>query len=188
MMHRSGEFRAFLIVDHSSPPGDHCRYTACSEVEMDQQTGFRQYQRRIADRQGPVRFKFQWSLRAMLILACGFALGLFQLTYESAETEIAYTAYVDVSGRTVTPSDVQSRGPSQVYNLDPRSFTGVHVGWPFPYVQFGSSNGITYDGEFNDYNWVNGWAVGLNLSITMVATCLAFVANSMLENHANSAV
>ena len=32
MMHRRGEFRAFLIVDHSSPPGDHCRYTAGKKV------------------------------------------------------------------------------------------------------------------------------------------------------------
>ena len=124
---------------------------------------------------------FQISLAVWLILASGLALSIWQLTLESEETDLTYTALIDVSGRTVTRSQVESRGPGKSYNMDPRTFRGKRVGWPLAYSQFGCHNGVRYNGLFDDYNSTNWLAVCGDLLVAMAATVFLLIANAMFK-------
>ena len=131
---------------------------------------------------------FQISLRAWLILVFGLSLGIWQLTYESAETELSYVALTDVSGRTVTPAKVKLRAPGALYNLDPRTFKGKRVGWPMAYSQFGCHDGIRYNGLFDHYNSTNWVAVSVNLVVAVTATTILLAVNAVIERRKSNRV
>ena len=131
---------------------------------------------------------FKISLRAWLILVFGLSLGIWQLTYESAETELSYVALIDVSGRTATPAKVKLMAPGAVYNLDPRTFKGKRVGWPMAYSQFGCHDGIRYNGLFDHYNSTNWVAVSVNLVIAVTATTILLAVNAMIERRKSNRV
>ena len=131
---------------------------------------------------------FQISLRAWLILVFGLSLGVWQLTYESAETELSYVALIDVSGRTVTPAKVKLRASDALYSSDPRTFKGKRVGWPMAYSQFGCHDGIRYNGLFDHYNSTNWVAVSVNLIVAVTATTILLAVNAVIERRKSNRV